>query len=218
VADGNLREADLAGDICQLLLVFRVRIGVHQNDGDGADAIRIGGFQLCFDIVQIRCGLNGAVCTDAFVGFQNLIVEELWLDDLFGEDVRAGLIADFQCVAEAFGDQQEGAIAFAFQQCVGGDSGAHLHGGDLVGWDAGVFGNAHEVTNALNGGVFVGLRVFGEDFMGADFSLWCACNDVGEGAATVDPEIPLTHCHVLSHLGLKYYSVIHLQNVDKLSM
>ncbi len=218
MADGNLREADLLRDVRQLLLVLRERVGMHQDDSDGTCAVSVGCFELGFDLVKVRGSFNGAISADALISFQNLIVEQLWFDDFFGEDVRAGLIADFQSVAEAFGDEQKGAVTLAFQQCVGCDCGAHLYCPDLVGWDAGVFGNTHEVANALNGCVFVGLRVFGEDFMGAYFSLRCACNDICEGAAAVDPEVPLAHCHVLSHLDLKSYSVIHLQNVDILSM
>ena len=42
VADGDLREADLAADLGNGLLVLGKFPGVHEDDGDGVDAVALG--------------------------------------------------------------------------------------------------------------------------------------------------------------------------------
>ena len=84
-------------------------------------------------------------------------------------------------------------LALAFQECVCGDGRAHLDGtdggfGDRVGW-----AKAEQVTDACDGGVGVTLGIFGEQFVGDKRAIGATGDDVGEGAATVDPEFP-SHC------------------------
>ena len=45
MAGGHLGKADFTGEGGHLLFVVRDRIGVHEDDGDGADAVIIGGLK-----------------------------------------------------------------------------------------------------------------------------------------------------------------------------
>ena len=77
---------------------------------------------------QVGGAQDGAVGGDAFVDLDDAFVEQFREFDLAGEDAGAVLVGDAQGVAEAAGDDQEGALALAFQEGVGGDSGAHTDG------------------------------------------------------------------------------------------
>ena len=52
-------------------------------------------------------------------------------------------------------------------------------------------GNAEEQPDGFQRRVVVGARVLRQELAGEDAAVGCACNDVGEGAAAVDPEVPL---------------------------
>ena len=95
--------------------------------------------------------------------------------------VVAALIAEGEDVAEAFGGDQRGAGALAFDDGVGGEGGAVDEEGDVGRGEA---GGAEDFGGAVEDGALgVGRR--GEDFEavpgGADFE-----REVGEGAADVD--------------------------------
>jgi hypothetical protein len=49
---------------------------------------------------------------------------------------------------------------------------------------------AEEIADALDGGVAIGLAVLGEQLAGMQPALRVAADDIREGAAAVDPEIP----------------------------
>ena len=123
--------------------------------------------------------------------FVDALEQHVRLDDLLGEDVRAGLIADLQCVAEAARCDKKGAVALALQQGVGGNRCAHLHRADGARRDRLARLDAHQAADALDGCVFVGFGIFRQQFAGMDGAFGVARDDVGERAAPVDPEIPL---------------------------
>jgi hypothetical protein len=50
--------------------------------------------------------------------------------------------------------------------------------------------DAEQVADALDGGVGIGLGVFRQKLALVQRAVGRAANDIGEGAATVDPEIP----------------------------
>ena len=76
------------------------------------------------------------------------------------------------------------------EQRVGADGGAHLHRGDAAGGDRRAGGQAHQLADTLNGGIAISLRVLRQDLVSVDAAVRRPADDVGEGAAAIDPELP----------------------------
>ncbi len=112
--------------------------------------------------------------------------------------MRAVLVGDPQGVAEAPGDDQQRALPGAFEEGVGGDGGPHADRVD------GVAGPAQQRADGDHGRVGAGrtravrVGVVGEHLAGEQPAVGAARDDVGEGAASVDPELPA--CHVTTPL------------------
>jgi hypothetical protein len=131
VADRDLREADVAGELRPAARA-RVAVGVHEHDRDGADAV-VEGLPQPARARRDRAALDRAVGAHALVDLDDALVEHLRLDDLRWRRCRPRLIADLERVAEAARDHQQRAVALALEQRVGGDRGAHLDRADAVG-------------------------------------------------------------------------------------
>ena len=134
--------------------------------------------------------LDRAVGAHALVDFDDALEQHLRLDDVLGEDLRPRLIADAQRVAETLGGEQQRAVALALQQRIGRDRGAHLHRADPAGGDWLAFCKTQQVADALHRGVPIGFGIFGEELVRDQRAVGLAPDDVGEGAAAIDPEIP----------------------------
>lgn len=128
------------------------------------------------------------MCCDALGRLDDLRVEHVGLDDMAGEDVGAGLVADFEDIDEAVGDDEDGGCALAFQQGVCGDGGAHLDGVDrataMVGEDG-----AHSLYRS----VVIAARILRQELAHDQPARWRARYHVGEGTAPIDPELPAAH-------------------------
>ena len=135
VADRHLREAHVARQCGDLLLVVRIAIGVHEHDRHRADAVRLGRAEIALHRVENGRALDRAVGAHALVHFGDALVQHVRLDDVAGENFRPRLVADLERVAKTLGDQQERAVTLALEQGVGGDRGAHLHRADAAGRD-----------------------------------------------------------------------------------
>jgi hypothetical protein len=48
------------------------------------------------------------------------------------------------------------------------------------------------LPDAVDGGITVGFEVFGEHFSSMKRAGWVAPDDIREGTATIDPEVPTT--------------------------
>ncbi len=131
-----------------------------------------------------------AVDADAAADFDDLLIQHRGQGDGEVEQARAGLVADAQGVGETLVHQQQGAVALALQQRVGGDGGAHFDRLDLSGRDRFIRANAEDRFDAGDGGVLVALGVLRQQLMGGQCAVGMARDDVGEGAAAVDPELP----------------------------
>jgi hypothetical protein len=107
------------------------------------------------------------------------------------EQLRPDLIADAQRIGKAVVGDQNDAVTLAFQQCVGGDGGAHLDGADTLRGYAPRLFDPHQIPNALDRRVAIGLRVLRKQLVAQEITVGSARHHVGEGAAAVDPEIPL---------------------------
>jgi len=97
---------------------------------------------------------------------------------------------DAQRIGVAFGDGQQGRLAGSFQQRVRGDGGAHLHRGN-----GSIAVPLHKHAHAGRGGVPIAFGVLRQQFQGDQRAIRAPPNDVGEGAAPVDPELPKPFRH-----------------------
>ena len=195
VARRHLGKAQRAGEVGHPALVVGKGVGVHEGDGHGVDAVGAGREQHRADRIQVGLGLDGAVGADPFVDLGDPLIEHVRLDDHLGEDVRARLMADLQGVAKALRDQEQRAVALALQQRVGGNRGAHLDAGDAARGDGGRGRQAHQVADAVQRRVLVGLGVFRQHLAGLKAAVRGPRHDVGERAASIDPEAPLARFH-----------------------
>src|SRR6185437_4807455 len=115
------------------------------------------------------------------------------LDDLARENLRPRLIPDLEPVTESLGDEQQRAVAFALQQCIRCNGGAHFDRTDFPRWDGLAHLEVKEIANALHRGVGISLRIFRQKLVRDQLSVRASPDDVGESAATIDPEIPTPH-------------------------
>ena len=198
MADRKLREADLAAEPGDGLLVLGIFPGMHEDDGHGFDAVALRLLDQRLDGRDVEQFLDRAVGADALVDLDDAFVELLGKDDLLGEDVGPRLVGDAQRVAKPFGDEQQHAVALALQQRVGGDGGAHLDLADKAGGDRRAGGEAEQVANALDRRVAIGFRIFRQELSRMQRAFGVAADDVGEGAAAIDPEIPFFREHRIS--------------------
>ncbi len=195
MAGGDLREADLARDVREAAFMLRILPGVHQHDGAGGDALgarrgeRVprGMFVQRFDLLAIDADASG--------NLHNLLVQHRRQGNGEIEQPRPGLVADPQRVGEAAVHHQQRALALAFEQRVGGNGGAHLHRFDGARRDRRIERNTKHRLDAGNGGVAVAAGILAEQLVGREMSVGMARDDVGERAATIDPELPLGRCH-----------------------
>ena len=165
---------------------------MHEDDGDSVDAVGLGLFDRRLDIGDVEKPFHAAVSAHPLVHLDDALVELFGQDDLLGEDVGARLIGDAQRIAKTLGDEQQDAVALALQQRVGGDRGAHAHLADGIGRNGRAGREAEQGANAMDGGVGVGLRVFRQQLHGMERTVRSAPDDVGEGTAAVDPEVPFS--------------------------
>ena len=213
VGGRHLREAGCAGQIRGLLLVRGITVGVHEDDRDGLEAFFAGLCQFGAQRVRVEPFLDRAIGKDPPGNLHDLAVEFLRLDDFPGEDVRTRLIADAQRIAKAARGDQKRTLALALQKGVGGDRRAHAHvADDACRYRLGSV-QAKMVANALNGRVRIGGRVFRQELAGVQRAIGRPGHDVGECAATIDPEIPGAH-----GVSLRMPAAFHLLFIDKLSI
>ena len=168
-----------------------IAVAVHEDDGSRANAVGVGLLESGARRVELDRVKLLAFRRVALVDLDDPLVEEFGQHDVAGEEVRAVLIADAKRVVEALGDEQHGTFSLAFEEGVGGHRGAHLHRLDGLGRDVGVDGHPQQVAHPLQGGVLVASGVLREQLVGDQRAVRLARHDVGESAATVDPELPL---------------------------
>ncbi len=191
VADRDLGEADVAAEPRHGLLVSRELPGMHEDDGDGVDAIGLGLLDRRPDAVDVERRLDRSVGAHPLVDLDDPLVELLGQQDLLGEDLRPRLVGDPQRVAKAARDEQQHPVALALQQRICRHGGAHLDVADRAGGDRRTLGHAEQLADAVDGGVAIGLGIFGKQLAGMQAALRVAADDVREGASAIDPEIPL---------------------------
>jgi hypothetical protein len=128
--------------------------------------------------------------TDTFFDFEHLLIEQFGQLDLADEELRSSLMADAQLIGKASCGDEERGLSLTFEQGIGGDRRAHLDRLDRLGRDRLAVFEPEQFADALHGGIAIALRVFGEQLVGDQLPVRAAGDDVGEGAAAVDPELP----------------------------
>ncbi len=186
----HLREAGGAGERGGARLVLRVAVAVHHHHGAGAMAGGEGVAQLRREpiLVERHDDLPGSA--DALVGLDHARIQQFRQHDPAVEQARPVLVGDAQRIAEAARDHQHGRLALALQQGIGRHCRPHLDGVDRRDRQRRALGNAEQPADAGDGGIVVLLRVLRQQLERDEQTVRAAGDDVGEGAAAVDPELP----------------------------
>ncbi|CPJ33725.1 Uncharacterised protein [Bordetella pertussis] len=187
----HLRKADLARDGGGALLMHALLPGVHEHDGDGADAIVEHAPQVGAQAVLRQRAHHRAVGSEPFVGLDHRLVQHLGQLHVAVEQARPTLVGNAQRVAESPRGHQQGALALAFEQGIGRHRGAHLDALDLVGRHRLARRDAQQLADAGHRSVAVLLGVLRQHLGGHGGAVWPARHDIGERASTVNPELPL---------------------------
>ena len=168
--------------------MLRVAIAVHEHDGDRPDPVRAGRPQLRFRGCEIQGRQHLAAGPDPHVDLDHPLVEHLGKHDAEIEEARPGLVADAKRVPEPPVDDEQGSVALALEQRVGGDGRTHL---DRIDPPDGLAGSQIEdLPDPVDGGVPVVLGVVGEELVGDEGAVRAARDHIREGAAPIDPELP----------------------------
>ena len=175
----------------------RVLPGMHQHDRHRVDpgVHRLG--QSRTDGLDIQRLFDAAIGAKALRHLDNAVIELLRQHDLLGEDIGSCLSGDPQRIAKAPGDHEQGAIAFALQKGVGGDRGAHLHRADAARRHLHAGFQPKQPPDPLDRRVFIGLRVLRQQLQRRQAAIRRPADDVGEGPAPIDPEIPAPGSHAV---------------------
>ena len=190
MADRDLGKAQRPRHRRDLALVLGIAIGVHEDDGQRAEAARLGCRQIAADRRKIGRPFDRSVAEHPLVDLDHVGIELLWLDDVERENFGARLIADFERVAKAARRHQQGPLALALEKRVGRHRRAHFHHANGARRDRLIRRKAKKIANGLHGRVAIGW-IIGEELARMRGASRVAADDVGESAAPVDPEIPL---------------------------
>ena len=135
-----------------------------------------------------------AVGGHALVRLHDPRIQQLGQHDVAVEDARALLVADAQRIAEAARGDEQGGLALALEQCVGGDRRAHLHALHLLRRDRLAGREAEEMADPGDRRVAVLLGVLGEQLERTQRAVRRTPDQISERAAAVDPELPVDGC------------------------
>jgi hypothetical protein len=177
-------KAELPGDLGKVRLVRAVTPAVHQHDRERIDSAIAEALQCLARGCFVERHQRLAIGADALVDFDDPIIKHRGKDDVASEDLRPGLVADPECVAEAAGDRQRNPLALSFEQGVGCDGRPHpdlRHTAAFPGQHAG---------DRLECCVLVSAGIFGQQLLDTELAVRRPRDHVGEGSATVDREGP----------------------------
>src|ERR1700679_4063557 len=130
---------------------------------------------------------------DALVRLDDPLIQHFREHDVAVEQARPRLSGDPEGITKAARDHQQSAFTLAFQQCIGGDRGAHLHARDLLRRDRLAGRKPKQSAYALDSGVVVVGGVFRQQLEGMQRLVRRAPDDIRERAAPIDPELPAPH-------------------------
>ena len=207
MADGDLLEAETARNASNFSLMCREFISMHERDGDGFVALFLQCSQYGFRLGGIERRFNRAVCLNAFVQFHDLFIKRFRLDDLGRKDVLALLIANAQRIAKTLGGDKGQPLALALEKRIGRDRRSHANFADNSGGNRFAGPEAKMQANAVNGGILIGRRIFGENLACMELALRISPDDVRKRTAAVDPEVPYSASRS-AHRRLPYTALL----------
>ena len=191
----DLRKANFVGEARSLALVVGESVGVHEDDGDGVDALGSRAVERGTRGREVERRLHAAVRAQALRHLGDAHIEHRRLLYSTRKDLGPRLIADLERVAEAFAHQQQHAIALALEQRIGGDGGPHLDALDQLRRQRSPARRAEQVGDARGRRVDVSLGVLREKLVREEPPVRATRHDVGERAAAVDAELPGAQRH-----------------------
>ena len=185
MADADLREAGLAGDHGQPLLVLAVFPAMHQDDGERIEAIgaQCGESGPCRPLVEL-CQ-HRAVGADALGDLDDPGGQLFGQHDMTREDFGPRLIADPQCVAKPARDRQRQPFALALEQGVGRHCGPDPQFGDRC---SAIL--VHQPPDRLARGIGIMVGVFGQELVGHQRPGGGHRDDIGKSPPAIDREAP----------------------------
>lgn len=186
VAGRDLGEPDFGGDFGEARLVRGIAIAVHQHDRDARQPPVARGLQRGACLVLVEGGQDRAVGAGAFGDLGDGGVGRRRAVEPAREKLGPVLIADGERIAETPRDREQGRLPLAFEQRVGRDGAAHADRERRQRAAA----RAGEVADRIDRRVAGAGGVFAEIFGGDDRALGGPRDDIGEGAAAVDPDMP----------------------------
>ena len=189
----DLRVADRCGSLGEPCFVVGEAITVHQHDRDRSIAVverrlepRAGA-----GLVERRHEVTAGA--DAFVDLDHPRVQQLRQHDAPIEQPRPVLVRDAERVAKAAGDAEHGPLALPFEQRVGRHRRAHLDRVDALDRQRVAGRDAEQVADAGHRRVAVMAGVLRQQLVRHQAAVRPPPDDVGEGTAPVDPELPAIH-------------------------
>ena len=190
--------------------MIRIAVAVHQYDGDRTNTVFKRGRQILAHGIRVRRPEDRPVGHQSFVHFDHALIQHFRQNNLPGKNVRPVLIADPQAIGEALCGEQNDPVSLALQQGVGGNGRAHFNNLDKACRDRCLLVDSGQVANALQGGIVVLFRVFGQQFVRHQIAVGGAGYQIGKGAAPVDPYLPGKRCvgdgHVRASLNVSVAS------------
>ena len=195
MADRDLGEADLLRDPGQFRLMRGKPVSVHQDNCDGAIPLIKDPLKLGFARHVIEWAKHFALCRHPLINLDHPAVKRLGQDNLPREKIGPILIADPQGIAEPARDRQHHSFPLAFKQGVGGNRRPHA---DFAGrqW---AIGDAGQFADRRDRCIVIAFGIFGKQLGRQQGAFGCSRDDIGEGAAAINPELPvLQHSRTIS--------------------
>ncbi len=173
--------------------MFGVAVAVQQDDGDRVKAVAAQTSERGSGGFFVERSQYLSIGADPLIDLDDLVVEHVGQHDVEREQVRARLVTDAQCIAEPGRCDERSASALALKQRVGRHGRAHADRIDLTRGQRIVRTQAQQCSDPSDGRVVVVARVLRQQLVGHHLAIRASGNDVGEGAASIDPELPAGH-------------------------
>ena len=135
-------------------------VAMHQNNGNGADAIIKGGLQPRRYIIKIKRRNNLVTRINAFDHLFNAVIQHFGKDDFLVKQAWPRLIGNAKLVAKPLGHNKQGFVALALKKRVCRHGCSHFHRINGIGWQWRIFGDMHQIAHALQSGIFIGFGIF----------------------------------------------------------
>ena len=201
----HLAKTDAPRQCCQLLLMRREAIAMHQHQCQRAITARKGRHQIAFGSRQrpgIQRKQHFAACADALVHLDHVAIEQLRQTDMPVKNARAVLIGNAQGITKATRHHQQGALALALEQGIGGHGSTHLHRFDGLTGNGIALTQPEEMPDAGQRRIGIAIRVLRQQLVRQQHAIRTPRHQIGEGASTIDPELPFFIVSGCFHIGI----------------